>query len=1207
MTTPEDQNSPEVTFRSASKPAGMFSRLPSLPAALAALNPISSTPSEMSILANKMRACRLSSSPATSDASVVTKLAYDSDDNENGKREDKEVSISPSPMTAKDIERHMASPRRTPLADIQNSDGHKSAVHSAAKSLVFDGEGESTGSPEHDPVTLPKSSPLAKFHSSPSVSTPYASQPSPATDCIDTAAVDRVLSKKDKNPSKQDGEMNEMDSGSDDGAEDFHDALSEPSTPSSSSDLPVSNQFDAEITTETQGPQNTTPIPDIEAPIVQTSPMPSLPSSPSSQKSPNESSSRAPPHTDGCGSKDTSVAEIKSEYAETYLPMEQEPEEALEQHTELSRQVSILSSGAVGAAWREQVAAMNHLSLFLRESEIPASESGKFFTEHKEEISKALLVNTKAFRPSIVSSAYLLVECLVTSGHICVEDFGVELFVQALKASCGTSKTSISAARCAVAMSVACPGEVKQLLSLSQEVAHLRAAAIKLRDLDEEDTKISKLAESALILLEAMKEEGSEDMLGSSFAPVAPKTDTQASASISQDLSLDSNTDRISLSPGMDVHGAIGGELGIPDVDLSPPVECVKRGGGGAPTSETAVVPNGVDTQPSTASSRFGEFVKPGENKRIFEENTSDQDGDTVDTAESLRKAQLVDKSSNAQDEDSVETGKPSRKEETCGKTTIVNEKVTPETAGPLAEEESFKEEVLIKDESILESVGHVAKGQPLEESTSKDDVTGESKRSVATEELCKEGLVNSDESTAEAKETVSEKSQIEESAHKEEDIAEVQNLVDTDQPANANEVAPDNWTAEAADPVCLPLDPTGGRLFASKEVTGSKAQPLHVEHEACVVGGPSSPSSTPADSIEVAGESRRATLPHDESTDAVAKPSRMARVYTEEEVDDARRIAMRQALEEVALLQAAERKEAEQKLRRSETEKVELQTALNQYEVTISEMVARETSYATETVASLESEKSGLKAELLEVHEAFGKLKTRYESLKRNTSEVESREKRLIEQNRELKTSMVDLKTWSNDLRANTEKKLKTSFDSASKFRTMYLDKEVREAKAVQELEVASTELADREQALAEALAKLSKVDTQLNATKDSLTASAIQLKDSREELVTNSRERADLQAQLASKNLELETAKETAGKLSAAAEEREAAVAKAVQLEKENEKLKARAYDDLTKVKALEAELKEKATETDDLTQMCEELMVREEARRNMKSPKL
>lgn len=200
----------------------------------------------------------------------------------------------------------------------------------------------------------------------------------------------------------------------------------------------------------------------------------------------------------------------------------------------------------------------------------------------------------------------------------------------------------------------------------------------------------------------------------------------------------------------------------------------------------------------------------------------------------------------------------------------------------------------------------------------------------------------------------------------------------------------------------------------------------------------------------------------------------------------------------------------------------------------------------------------------------------------------------------------MVELEQWSQDLKANAEKKLAVSFETASKFRTMFLDKEAREKKVTEELRVAKAELTGQKEAYAEAMAKTSQYETE--KTKAGQAADAAvrlerQLRDQLESATTQIEKRdkdlASLREQLAESS-SLAAKFEAAESSSKAAEAKlQAAEAKQARTEKENKDLKARAYDDLQKVNNLEAELKEKSLELEETTAMCEELISREEKR--------
>jgi hypothetical protein len=93
----------------------------------------------------------------------------------------------------------------------------------------------------------------------------------------------------------------------------------------------------------------------------------------------------------------------------------------------------------------------------------------------------------------------------------------------------------------------------------------------------------------------------------------------------------------------------------------------------------------------------------------------------------------------------------------------------------------------------------------------------------------------------------------------------------------------------------------------------------------------------------------------------------RKRRLYTEDELDEARRVALRQAIEEAKAMFEDERVQFRKRLSLEEAERKGLQDALNQYEATIGEMVARDNSNTSAVHAALESERNSLKADLLE------------------------------------------------------------------------------------------------------------------------------------------------------------------------------------------------------------------------------------------------
>lgn len=113
-----------------------------------------------------------------------------------------------------------------------------------------------------------------------------------------------------------------------------------------------------------------------------------------------------------------------------------------------------------------------------------------------------------------------------------------------------------------------------------------------------------------------------------------------------------------------------------------------------------------------------------------------------------------------------------------------------------------------------------------------------------------------------------------------------------------------------------------------------------------------------------------------------ISPPSmRKRRVYTEEDLDEARRVALRHSMEEASTIYASEKAEMVEKMSNMELEteklnshmatleeeKKTLQAALGQYEATMSEMVSRDNSNQSASVAYLETERNTLKGELLD------------------------------------------------------------------------------------------------------------------------------------------------------------------------------------------------------------------------------------------------
>jgi hypothetical protein len=290
----------------------------------------------------------------------------------------------------------------------------------------------------------------------------------------------------------------------------------------------------------------------------------------------------------------------------------------------------------------------------------------------------------------------------------------------------------------------------------------------------------------------------------------------------------------------------------------------------------------------------------------------------------------------------------------------------------------------------------------------------------------------------------------------------------------------------------------------------------------------------------------------------------------------------------------------ADDHVKKLERQVDELQLILAQYEDTMTVMVEKEKALSSSSkVAAAEAENSRLKSELLEVTEAFDKLKERYDTMKAVSSERDVRETRLVEQNRELKKNLVDLQSWSNDLKANAEKKLSLSFESVSKFRLMYLDKEAREAKAAERLQVVQEELLQREEALTRAMVRVGQLETRLNEAEDARKSEEHAVSRVRAELGDATRKCGQHKEDLAELGRRLAGAQEAAAEgLAGADAAAQQAASRVKALSTENQMLKARAYDDLTRIKELESDVEAKGKEVDELNSICEELLGKLEA---------
>lgn len=327
---------------------------------------------------------------------------------------------------------------------------------------------------------------------------------------------------------------------------------------------------------------------------------------------------------------------------------------------------------------------------------------------------------------------------------------------------------------------------------------------------------------------------------------------------------------------------------------------------------------------------------------------------------------------------------------------------------------------------------------------------------------------------------------------------------------------------------------------------------------------------------------------------------TRKRRMYTEEEMEEARRAAMRVVMEETSQAHAKEREQlqqekakSEEELRKEQSLVGELKSVLEEYELTMQKMVSQGNSQASAHSISLENETKKLKAELLEVTEAYETIKERYNGMKQTVTIYENKEARNIEQIKDLKRNMAELQKWSNDLKANSEKKLAKAFDSVTTYRASYMDREAHLSKAGLDLLRLRSEL-DKEVANhTETAANLSRIEAALHDEQDMRSSLEASLVSSKESVARVNSQKERLQKNLNSANAELKDVKLQLAKMTDA-DTRAAEAAKQLQtFSVESQSLKARAYDDMTRIRALQEELESKEKEYEEMSTICEEAL--------------
>ncbi|KAI0561601.1 Spindle assembly checkpoint component Mad1 [Gracilaria domingensis] len=402
---------------------------------------------------------------------------------------------------------------------------------------------------------------------------------------------------------------------------------------------------------------------------------------------------------------------------------------------------------------------------------------------------------------------------------------------------------------------------------------------------------------------------------------------------------------------------------------------------------------------------------------------------------------------------------------------------------------------------------------------------------------------------------------------------------------------------------------PNLGRRLASLRAKNSRTPSSRIpiessEQMASLRRGNTSSASKHSDGLPLDSRTGTHVLKNMKLGDSVRKvnpqSARSGRLYTEEEVETIRRNSVRAAIDKVKASNAKESQkrareldDMRQKLHREHAEVEDLRSVLEEFEMTMKKMVSEGNSKANAHQMILEKERNKLKAELLERSDAFEKLKERYENSKETIVVYENKESRFIEQIKELKRNMVELQKWSNDLKANSEKKLSKAFESVTAYRSSYIDKEAHANKALSDLKRTAAELEKSQQSHAETAAKFATVETQLHEEQDAKASAEAALATAKSSLtrVTSQKDQLQIQAAKAEEELsrlrtEITELKEKADRLSDVEKRLETYT-------NERQSLKARAYDDMMRIRDLEDQLDAKSKECDELNQICEEVM--------------
>lgn len=362
------------------------------------------------------------------------------------------------------------------------------------------------------------------------------------------------------------------------------------------------------------------------------------------------------------------------------------------------------------------------------------------------------------------------------------------------------------------------------------------------------------------------------------------------------------------------------------------------------------------------------------------------------------------------------------------------------------------------------------------------------------------------------------------------------------------------------------------------------------------------SPALSSRSGIPLPCDSKRTPRPSENpiADDSDPMPSSVfrGRAYSKEEVEEIRQTAIEAVIEKLDQEHREEcdriqkeKIDIERELEKERSDNGELRSVLEEYEVTMKQMVSQTNSQLNAHQMTLESENSRLKSELQGTTEAFDKLKEKYETTKQALERMETKEGRLVEQVQELKKNMVELQNWSNDLKTNTEKKLTKAFESVTSYRAMYMDKEAHERKAISDAEKLRLELEKSTQNLRETAGKLSYLEGELHKEQDTRADLSGQLSSAKATILRLTTQRETSQQQL-DKNLKSITGmKQRIGELEGAVTRMNDTKKQLDLMRTERQELKARAFDDMKRIESLEQKLNAKDKELEEMNVICDE----------------